>query len=87
MQRLLQVARTLLISLMACTTPVVVPQPKCVLPDVPSLPVLSAASAVVNGQDMVTLTPTNAVDLGLWIRAERRWHDVAVNCLHVGAHQ
>lgn len=63
--------------------PVIEPQPVCPLPTWVEPPVLTAKAC---GND-VCLPWSQARDLGLWIGAARRWHDMAEICLNLGHFQ
>lgn len=57
--------------------PVAAPRPVCPLPKEPTEPALSPGSA----GNLVTLTPDEAVAIGLYFRDDHRWHEMAHACL------
>lgn len=65
--------------------PPVPPKVTCPLPPSPEPVSLSPGSVgdPATGTDLVTLTPAEAVDLGLYLRREAAWHRVAAACLGV----
>lgn len=69
----------MLLASCAKAVPVEVPQAPCPLPSEPTRPVLSPGSV----GDLVTLTPAEAVALGVYLRTDARWHQTAKVCIGI----
>lgn len=81
---LLPLALTLVLPLVSCgprEVPIVLPPPECPAGPPPLQPDLSSVAPCPSDPDLVCLTPDVSVDLGVYLREQRRWNELVTVCL------